>query len=146
MQPFRNLVQHARTGLEALAVVPGQAQAYEDGIELPAILREPPVHQLVDSVEVFDREVAPSDPRLVGRDDDAAAGPAQPCDGVEAPGNRPPLVRGTNVAGERLVDDAVPLDDDEVQSSAPAGRVVRRLDAGGAVDVGPVRDSCLIFM
>ena len=122
MQPFRDLVQHARTGLEALALVPGQAEAEEDGVDGSAVLGEPPVHQLVDSVQVFDGEVAPADSRLPGRDHDAVAGPAQPCDGVETPGNRPPVAGGANGVGERLVDDAVPVEDDEAQPPAPAAR------------------------
>ena len=61
-------------------------------------------------------------PGCLVRDHDAVAGPAQPCDGVETPGNRPPVVGAANGAGERLVDDTVPVEDDEAQPPAPAAR------------------------
>ena len=128
MQPLRNLVQHARTGTEALAVVFGKAEADEDGIDGSTVLREPPEHPFVDPGEVFEGEVAPADSRLVGRDDDAVAGPAQPCDRIETSGDRLPVFRGTHVARERLVDDTVPIENDEVQQPAPAGNAMRMLD------------------
>jgi len=138
VQSFRDLVQHARAGLEALAVLLGKAEADEDGVDGSAVLCELAVHPFVDSVESFHGEVPPADPRLSGRDDDPVAGTIQPRDRIETPRERPPLLHGTYVKRKCFVDDSVPLDDGEVQEVAPgtmdpllsAAAVKRRLRRG----------------
>ena len=67
------------------------------------------VHVDVDAIEILERETAPADPRLVGRDDHAAAGPVQPRNRVEASRDRFPVLRGTHVVREILVEHAVPV-------------------------------------
>ena len=67
------------------------------------------MHVDVDAIEILERETAPADPRLVGRDDHAAAGPVQPRNRVEASRDRFPVLRGTHVVREILVDHAVPV-------------------------------------
>ena len=69
----------------------------------------PPCAGLVDAIEILERETAPADPRLVGRDDHVAAGPVQPRNRVEASRDRFPVLRGTHVVREILVEHAVPV-------------------------------------
>src|SRR5262249_55331333 len=91
--------------------------AIEHRFDASARLAYGPVHLRVDRVQGRHVEEAAADARLVGRDHHPPALLGEPRDRVEASRDRPPLIGVLDVLVAVVIDDAVPVEDDELHFS-----------------------------
>src|SRR5215204_2209792 len=118
---MRDLFQQSRFRLAACASCFFGVWAEEDRVDAPAERRERSMHLVVDCIERRNFEEPASDAGLVRCQHDVIAGLSEPCDGFETAGYRPPLLRRLDVARAVLVDDAVPVEYDELHRTAGCG-------------------------
>src|SRR5258708_1526751 len=113
----RDLEQHARLGLAAIAGRAGGVGAEEESIDAAAGLRGRALHRVVDRDQRRGVEKAARNARLVGRHHHAVARLGEPRDGLETAVDRAPFGDRFYVRVAVLVDGAVAFQDDELHFS-----------------------------